>query len=308
LVSDLSVSRVRRGEQRPAGGSPADHPAAAQRHLLDHPGRREGMLHPQHGMTDIGGEQVPPLRWPASPGPHRHQRGFPSGPSVCCGLTRPVPCPILFEQVFDNERGGMTATTPTTAPHPRPSASQAILAHQATPRHRAYTPAVLRALAHDQHRPPTTHVRRMLRDCPPPRGVRLTAATLHELAMDITGGPPAGSPPALAIPPLRTSYCATGWPGADPAHCCCPRTDRGGHVLDHAQPRDARHPARVLMWTPDRRAGQTGRDQLCFRAGMTRSTEVSEPNGDHQGRARSPPAPWLSCFPHGLAVAIYSTG
>jgi hypothetical protein len=37
---------------------------------------------------------------------------------VCCGLTRPVPCPTLFEQRFDNERGGMNATTPTTALHP----------------------------------------------------------------------------------------------------------------------------------------------------------------------------------------------
>jgi hypothetical protein len=229
-------------------------------------------------------------------------------PSACCGLARPVPCPTLLEQTFDNERGGMNATTPTIALHPRPSASQAILAHQATPRHRGYTPAVLRALAHDQQEPPTTHVSACCGTVPPPRGVRLTAATLHELAMDITGGPPAGSSRALAMPPLRASCCATGWPGVDPAHCCCPRTGRRGHVLDHAQPWDARHPARVLMWTPDLRARQTGRDQLRFRAGVTRSTEVSEPNGDHQGRARSPPAPWRSCFPHGLAVAIYSTG
>jgi hypothetical protein len=191
----------------------------------------------------------------------------------------------------------MNATTPTTALHPRPSASRAILAHHATPRHPGYTPAMLRALAHDQQGPPTTHVQRGLRDCPPPRGVRLTAATLHELAMDITGEPPAGSLRALAMPPLRASCCATGGPGADPAHCWYPCTGRCGHVLDHAQPWDARHPARVLMWTPDLRARQTGRGQLRFRAGMTRSTEVSEPNGDHQGRARSPPAPWLSRFP-----------
>jgi hypothetical protein len=202
----------------------------------------------------------------------------------------------------------MTTTTPTTVLHPRRSASQTILAHQTTPRHPGYTPAVLRALAHDQQGPPTTHVQRMLREGPPPRGVRLTAATLHEFAVDITGGPPAGSPRALAMPPLRASCCATGWPGADPAHCCCPRTGRGGHVLDHAQPWDARHPARVLMWTPDLRAGQTGRDQVCFRAGVTRSTELSEPNGNHQGRARSPPAPLVVPLPHGLAVAIYSTG
>jgi hypothetical protein len=185
----------------------------------------------------------------------------------------------------------MNATTPTTALHPRPSASRAMLAHQATPRHRGYTPAVLRALAHDQQGPPTTHVQRMLRDCPPPRGGAPDRRNpAEQLVRDITGGPPAGSPRALAMPPLRASCCATGWPGADPAHCCCSRTGRGGHVLDHAQPWDARHPARVLMWTPDLRAGQTGRDQVCFRAGVTRSTEVSEPNGDHQGRARSPPA------------------
>jgi hypothetical protein len=192
----------------------------------------------------------------------------------------------------------MNATTPTTALHPRPSASRAILAHHATPRHPGYTPAMLRALAHDQQGPPTTHVQRGLRDCPPPRGVRLTAATLHELAMDITGEPPAGSLRALAMPPLRASCCATGGPGADPAHCWYPCTGRCGHVLDHAQPWDARHPARVLMWTPDLRARQTGRGQLRFRAGMTRSTEVSEPNGDHQGRASPrlprgcPASPW----------------
>jgi hypothetical protein len=191
----------------------------------------------------------------------------------------------------------MNATTPTTALHPPPSASQAMLAHQATPRHRGYTPAMLRALAHDQQGPPTTHVQRGLRDCPPPRGVRLTAATLHELVMDITGEPPAGSPRALAMPPLRASCCATGWPGADPAHHCCSRTGRCGHVLDHAQPWNARHPARVLMWTADLRARQTGRDQLRFRAGVTCSTEVSEPNGDHQGRARSPPAPVVVLLP-----------
>jgi hypothetical protein len=175
---------------------------------------------------------------------------------VCCGLTKPVPCPTLFEQRFDNERGGMNATTPTTALHPRPSASRAISAHHATPRHPGYTAAVLRALAHDQQGPPTTHVQRLLRDGPPPRGVRLTAAPLHELVMDITGGPPAGSPRALAKPPLRASCCATDWPGADTTHC--PRTGRGGHVLDHAQPWNARHPARVLMWTADLRARQTG--------------------------------------------------
>ena len=165
---------------------------------------------------------------------------------------------------------------------------------------------MLRALAHDQQGPPTTHVQRGLRDCPPPRGVRLTAATLHELAMDITGEPPARSLRALAKPPLRASCCATGGPGADPAHCWYPCTGRCGHVLDHAQPWDARHPARVLMWTPDLRVRQTGRGQLRFRAGVTRSTEVSEPNGDHQGRARSPPAPVVVPLPHGLSVAIYS--
>jgi hypothetical protein len=218
---------------------------------------------------------------------------------VCCGQTRPVPCPTLIEQKFDIERDGMNATTPTTALHPRPSASRAILPHQTTPWHRGYTPAVLRALAPDQQGPPTTPVQRMQRDCPPPRGGRLTAATLHELVMDITGGPPAGSPRALAMPSLRASCCATGWPGADPAHRCS-RTGRGGQVLDHAQPWDARHPARVLMWTPDLRAGQTGRDQLRFRVGVTCSTEGSEPNGDHQGRARSPPAPVVVLLPHGL--------
>jgi hypothetical protein len=183
----------------------------------------------------------------------------------------------------------MNATTPTTALHPRRSASQAILAHQATQQHRDYTPAVLHALAHDQQRPPTTHAQRMLRDGPPPRGVRLTAATSPELAMDITGGPPAGSPTALVMPPLRASCCDAGWPGVDPAHRCPP----------HRQMRPRPRPLTAVGHPPSSegvdvdlglRAGQTGRDQLRFRAGVTRSTEGSEPKGDHQGRARSPPA------------------
>ncbi|MGH3779874.1 MAG: hypothetical protein ACRDRO_04365 [Pseudonocardiaceae bacterium] len=57
----------------------------------------------------------------------------------------------------------MTVTTPTTALHPRRSASRAILP---TKRHRGTvaTPRRCSALVHDQQGPPTTHVQRMLQD------------------------------------------------------------------------------------------------------------------------------------------------
>ena len=155
----------------------------------------DGMLHRRHGMTGIGGEQGPGLRSGPSSGPQTSIR-VSSDPSVCRGLARAVPCPTVFEQAFDNEGGRMNGTTPTRALHPRHSASGAIVAHHATQHHRGYIPAVLRPLAHDQRGQPATHVQRMRGDGLTPQGVRLTAATLHQLAMDTAGGP-------TAEPPLR---------------------------------------------------------------------------------------------------------
>jgi hypothetical protein len=211
----------------------------------------------------------------------------------------------------------MNATTHTTALHPPRRAPRAMLAHQLTPQHRGDTPAVLRTLAHHQQARPTTQVQPMLRDCPPPPGVHLTAATRHQLAVDITSGHPGELPRASAVPLWRASCCDPDWVAVDCAHCC-PRTGRCGPVFDHTQPRDAHHPARGWVgtpglwdwctpntgsgcthWTdyaanPEARAGQTGRGELHFPAGMTR-TDVSEPNGDRQGRARPPPP--LGCPP-----------
>lgn len=237
----------------------------------------------------------------------------------------------------------MNATAQTTALHTGHGVPPTIVARQVKQHHCGYTPAVLRAVAHRQPRRPTTQVQRMLRDCLTPLGVRLTAATLHELAvnsrqcpmrdaragleirpMSITSpsstyfrvstvGRPVEVPRASAVQLVRMSGYDTGWVGVDRAHCCC-RTDGCGQVFDDAHLWDAHRPARVCMWTPARgwckpktgsgwghwtdcaanpaaRAGQTGKGGLCFGVGVRRSAEVSGPNGDRQGRGRSPPAP-----------------
>lgn len=206
----------------------------------------------------------------------------------------------------------MNATAQTTALHTGHGVPPTIVARQVKQHHRGYTPAVLRAVAHRQQGRPTTQVQRVLRDCLTPLGVRLTAATLHELAVDSTVGCPVEVPRASAVPLVRMSGYETGWVGVDRAHCCC-RTDGCGQVFDDAQLWDAHRPARVCMWTPARgwckpktgsgwghwtdcaanpaaRAGQTGKGGLCFGVGVRRSAEVSGPNGDRQGRGRSPPA------------------
>jgi hypothetical protein len=53
---------------------------------------------------------------------------------------------------------------------------------------------VLRALARDQQGRSTAQVQRMLRNCLSPLGVRLSTATLHRLAVDITAGRPVELP------------------------------------------------------------------------------------------------------------------
>jgi hypothetical protein len=123
-----------------------------------------------------------------------------------------------------------------------------MLAHQLIQQHRGDTPAVLRALAPHQQARPTTQVQPMLRDCPPSRGVHLSAATLHQLAVDLTSGRPGELPrapavPAPAVPLWRASCCDPGWVGVNCAHCC-PRTGRCGPVFDHTQPRGPYHPAK----------------------------------------------------------------
>jgi hypothetical protein len=82
-----------------------------------------------------------------------------------------------------------TQRTPrTTVLHPGRPAARAIAACQVHAHRRSYTRVVLRALARSQQGRPTAQVQRMLRNCFTTRGVRVTAATLHELAGGITAG------------------------------------------------------------------------------------------------------------------------
>ncbi len=207
----------------------------------------------------------------------------------------------------------MNATAQTTAETTVLHTGQvprAILARQLTQQHRGYTQAVLRALAHSQQGRPTTQVQPMPRHRLTPLGARLTAATLHELAVDSTVGRPVEVSRASAVALLRMSCCDTGWVGVDRAHCCL-RVGGCDHVFD-AQRWDAHRPARVCVgpapwgwckpktgsgcghWTdcaanPGVRAGQTRGGGLCFGVGVRRSAEVRGPNGDRQSRGRSPP-------------------
>jgi hypothetical protein len=57
-----------------------------------------------------------------------------------------------------------------------------------------YTGAALRTLACSQQGRPIVQVQRMLRNCLTPLGVRLSTATLHTLAVDITVGRPVELP------------------------------------------------------------------------------------------------------------------
>ncbi len=64
------------------------------------------------------------------------------------------------------------------------------VARQIKAQRRGYARAVLRTLAHTQQHRPAAQVQRLLRDTLTPLGVRLPAATLHQLASDITAGRP----------------------------------------------------------------------------------------------------------------------
>ena len=76
-----------------------------------------------------------------------------------------------------------TARQGTRSPHRR-------VASQIEQQRRLYARAVLRALARTQQGRPTAQVQRVLREALAPIGVRLPAATLHQLAADITAGRP----------------------------------------------------------------------------------------------------------------------
>ncbi len=72
----------------------------------------------------------------------------------------------------------------------QPSTTRAGVARQIKAQRRSYARAVLRTLARTQQDRPTAQVQRLLRDTLTPLGVRLPAATLQQLASDITAGRP----------------------------------------------------------------------------------------------------------------------
>jgi len=68
--------------------------------------------------------------------------------------------------------------------------TRASVTRQIKDQRRGYARAVLRTLARTQQDRPAAQVQRLLRDTLTPLGVRLPAATLHQLASDITAGRP----------------------------------------------------------------------------------------------------------------------
>jgi hypothetical protein len=81
--------------------------------------------------------------------------------------------------------GSPAATSRQRTPSPRRSVASEIKQQR-----RSYARAVLRSLARTQHGQPTVQVHRVLREALGSLGVRIPAATLHQLAADITAGRP----------------------------------------------------------------------------------------------------------------------
>jgi hypothetical protein len=94
-----------------------------------------------------------------------------------------------------------TATTSTTTPAarprptpPRPKPARISVARQVKQQRRGYAAAVLRTLARTHQGRPATQIHATLRSSLAPLGVRLTPATLRELAADIAAGRPVELP------------------------------------------------------------------------------------------------------------------
>jgi hypothetical protein len=66
----------------------------------------------------------------------------------------------------------------------RPNATRATIARQVNNQRSRYAGAVLRSLARSQQGRPTPQIQHLLRDSLTPLGVRLSSATLHQLATD----------------------------------------------------------------------------------------------------------------------------
>jgi hypothetical protein len=86
-----------------------------------------------------------------------------------------------------------TATGCGVGQRSRPRGSGSI-AGQIKEQRRGYARAVLRAVARGYQGRPTTQVQRVLKDAFKPLGVRLSTATLHDLATRITAGEPVTLP------------------------------------------------------------------------------------------------------------------
>ena len=85
------------------------------------------------------------------------------------------------------------ATRQRTQQQPRtPRASSA--SRQIREQRRGYARVVLRALARTYQGRPTAQVQRVLKDSLKPLGVHLSAATLHNLAVNIAAGQPVELP------------------------------------------------------------------------------------------------------------------
>ncbi len=94
-----------------------------------------------------------------------------------------------------------TTTPPATPPAPgrRPAPpprrpARISVARQVQQQRRGYATAVLRTLARSHQGRPATQIRATLRGSLAPLGVRLTPATLGELAADIAAGRPVELP------------------------------------------------------------------------------------------------------------------
>ncbi len=87
--------------------------------------------------------------------------------------------------------GSLAAPLPQRTPSPHRS-----VAAQIKQQRRSYARAVLRSLARTQQGQPTVQLHRVLRQALTPLGVRLPAATLHQLAADITAGRPVDLSPS----------------------------------------------------------------------------------------------------------------
>jgi hypothetical protein len=90
-----------------------------------------------------------------------------------------------------------TTTTPATRPRPTPTRvkpARISVARQVKLQRRGYATAVLRTLARTHRGRPATQIHATLRSSLAPLGVRLTPATLRELAADIAAGRPVELP------------------------------------------------------------------------------------------------------------------